>query len=144
MSRCFLCVQRGQQGLCVVHTGRLSSRLRSRYLIYTQYEHVECSNPCCSLCGEFLFVTRVLLYHDAGHGPTLRGPGGVLTGPFCVRSLVRTQAVAPIAFDRPEQRIPAHAFVTRVCLVASRVCSAVCTAVRRTCACSTAVVSARG
>ena len=37
-----------------------------------------------------------------------------MTGSFRVRSLAQTQAVAPNYLDRPDERIPAHAFVTRV------------------------------
>ncbi len=49
-----------------------------------------------------------------GRRPTARGPGGVVTGSFRVRCLAQTQAVAPNYLDRPDERIPAHAFVTRV------------------------------
>ena len=37
-----------------------------------------------------------------------------MTGSFRVRSLAQTQAVAPHYLDRPDERIPAHAFVTPV------------------------------
>ena len=70
-----------------------------------------------------LYVTRLPLRNFwkatsasqvGGRRPTARGPGGVVTGSFRVRCLAQTHAVTPNYLDRPDERIPAHAFVTPV------------------------------
>ena len=86
------------------------------------------------------FFDGVERRHHGRREPTLRGPGGALTGSFRARSFVWTHKVNQRALHRSHRCISAHAYCARVCPVASYVCSAVNTA----CASCTVVDSHRG